>query len=82
MVPLSLTASIIAVTTLAETVVTKLYGYCKAVKDCEQAVRKLMVEVNVLSAVLERLARLGAENSDFASQKAYLTGKNRPRCQW
>lgn len=61
--PLSLTTSIIAIATLAEGVVTKPTKYCKAIKNCEEEVRKLLVEVTVLAAVLERLARL-AENYD------------------
>jgi len=66
--PLSLTASIIAVATLAENVVTKLYNYCKAIRDCEEEVRKLMVEVNVLSGVLERLARLVEDEEENGSK--------------
>lgn len=62
--PLSLTASIIAVATLAKGVVTKLYKYVKAVKDCKDEVQKLKVEVGVLSGVLERLARLAEEEEE------------------
>ncbi|KAL8755199.1 MAG: hypothetical protein Q9199_003807 [Rusavskia elegans] len=56
--PVSLVASVIAVATLAETVVTKGYQYLKAVKDCPQDVRSLMAEVNVLCGVLDRLGKL------------------------
>ncbi|KAI4258950.1 MAG: hypothetical protein L6R42_004822, partial [Xanthoria sp. 1 TBL-2021] len=56
--PLSLVASVIAVATLAETVVTKCYQYLKVVKDCPQDVRSLMAEVNVLCGVLDRLAKV------------------------
>jgi hypothetical protein len=67
--PLSLTASIIAIATLAECVVTKLSKYCKAVKNCEEEVRKLMVEVNVLAALLERLARLAEDCEEEQEQQ-------------
>lgn len=56
--PLSLVASVIAVATLAETVVTKGYQYLKVVMDCPQDVRSLMAEVNVLCGVLDRLGKL------------------------
>ncbi|KAL8990233.1 MAG: hypothetical protein Q9169_008172, partial [Polycauliona sp. 2 TL-2023] len=55
--PLSFVASIVAVTTLAETVVTKGYQYLKVAKDCSQDVRRLMAEVNVLCGVLDRLGK-------------------------
>ena len=53
--PLSFVASVIAVASLAENVVTKGYHYLKAVKDCPKEVRSLMAEVNVLCGILERL---------------------------
>lgn len=53
--PISFVASVIAVTTLAENVVTKGYRYLKAVKNCPDEVRKLMAESNVLCGALGRL---------------------------
>ncbi|KAL2070986.1 hypothetical protein VTL71DRAFT_14012 [Oculimacula yallundae] len=62
--PLSVTASVIAIATLAEAVVTRFTKYCKAVKNCEDEVRKLMVEVNILAGLLERLARMSEEGEE------------------
>ncbi|CAO1601837.1 hypothetical protein XANCAGTX0491_005473 [Xanthoria calcicola] len=59
--PLSFVASVVAVATLAETVVTKGYQYLKVVKESPQEVRSLMAEVNVLCGVLERLGKLVRE---------------------
>ncbi|KAL8923170.1 MAG: hypothetical protein Q9208_004733 [Pyrenodesmia sp. 3 TL-2023] len=56
--PLSFVASIVALSTLAGTVVTKGYRYLKAVKDCPEDVRRLMAEVNVLCGILNRLGIL------------------------
>lgn len=53
--PLSFVASVIAVASLAENVVTKGYHYLKAVKDCPNEVQTLMAELNVLCGILERL---------------------------
>lgn len=60
--PLSFVASVVAVATLAETVVTKGYQYLKVVKESPQEVRSLMAEVNVLCGVLERLGKLVRES--------------------
>lgn len=75
--PLSLTASIIAVATLAEGVVTKLYKYVKAVKDCEDEVQKLKVQADVLSGVLERLARLAEEEEENEEDTEGENGERR-----
>ncbi|KAL8677598.1 MAG: hypothetical protein Q9186_005981 [Xanthomendoza sp. 1 TL-2023] len=56
--PVSFAASVIAVATLAEIVVTKGYRYLKAVVNCREDVRKLMAEANVLCGILARLAVL------------------------
>lgn len=56
--PLSFVASIVAVSTLAGNVVTKGRQYIKAVKDCRDDVRSLIVEVNLLCGILDRLAVL------------------------
>lgn len=53
--PVQFVASIIAIASLAETVVTKGYGYLRTVKHCRDDVRKLMAEVNVLCGMLYRL---------------------------
>lgn len=53
--PLSFITSVIAITSLAENVVTKGYHYLKAVKDCPSEVRTLMAELNVLCGILGRL---------------------------
>ncbi|KAL8792029.1 MAG: hypothetical protein Q9195_005370 [Heterodermia aff. obscurata] len=60
--PLSFVASITAVATLAGTVATKGYQYLKAAKNCSEDVRSLMVEVNVLCGILERLVILLGSN--------------------
>ncbi|KAL9595941.1 MAG: hypothetical protein Q9219_006132 [cf. Caloplaca sp. 3 TL-2023] len=56
--PLSFVASITAVLTLAESVVTKGHRYIKAVKDCPDEVRGLIAEASVLCAVLDRITNL------------------------
>ncbi|KAL8875500.1 MAG: hypothetical protein Q9198_006153 [Flavoplaca austrocitrina] len=56
--PIQFVASIIAVATLADNVVTKGYKYLNTVKDCPKDVRRLMAEVNVLCGVLDRLGKL------------------------
>lgn len=53
--PLSFTASVIAVATLAGAVATKGYRYIKAVKNCSEDVRSLIAEVSALCGILERL---------------------------
>ncbi|KAL8673531.1 MAG: hypothetical protein Q9168_002058 [Polycauliona sp. 1 TL-2023] len=56
--PLSFVASVIAVATLAEVVVTKGYRYLRVVKNCQEDVSKMVVEANVLCGVLNRLVIL------------------------
>lgn len=60
--PLSFVASVVAVTTLAENVVTKGYRYLKAVKNCPGEVRNLMAEASVLCGILGRLKILLESN--------------------
>ncbi|KAL8989803.1 MAG: hypothetical protein Q9169_008277 [Polycauliona sp. 2 TL-2023] len=72
--PLSFVASTIAVTTLAGHVVIKGYAYVKAVKDCRHDVRKLMVEVNVLCGILQRLVAL-VEGSSAKTARSRQTGQ-------
>ena len=56
--PLSFVASIIAVTSLAGNVTAKGYQYLKAVKNCPEEAKRLMVEVNILCGILGRLVVL------------------------
>lgn len=56
--PLSFVASVIAVASLAEKVVTRGYRYLKAVKTCPDEVRNLTAETNVLCGILGRLSVL------------------------
>jgi hypothetical protein len=62
--PLSFTASLLGVANFAGTVLTKLYTYCKAVKDCKEDVILLRVELDVFTAVLDRLAQVHGEDDD------------------
>ncbi|KAL8663476.1 MAG: hypothetical protein Q9168_008085 [Polycauliona sp. 1 TL-2023] len=75
--PLSFVASTIAVATLASHIVTKGYTYVKAVKDCREDVRKLMVEVNVLCGILQRLVVL-LEGSRSKTATTVQNDKHRP----
>ncbi|KAI4138521.1 MAG: hypothetical protein LQ341_004630 [Variospora aurantia] len=56
--PLSFAASIVALSTLAGAVWSKGHRYIRAVRDCREDVRKLMVEVNILCGILGRLATM------------------------
>ena len=56
--PLSFVASVVAVSTLAGSVVSKGYRYIKAVKECPEDVRRLIAEVNAFYGILERLVVL------------------------
>ena len=76
--PLSFVASITAVASLAGTVATKGHQYLKAVKNCSGEVRSLMVEVNVLCGVLERLVVLLRSNG---SSRAPPTPDDRTRVE-
>ncbi|KAL8800396.1 MAG: hypothetical protein Q9182_005198 [Xanthomendoza sp. 2 TL-2023] len=70
--PISFVASVIAVATLAEAVVTKGYRYLKAVVNCREDVRKLIAEANVLCGILNRLEvllRSGKSRSATATAK-------------
>ena len=74
--PLSFVASITAVASLAGTVATKGYRYLKAVKNCSEDVRTLMVEVNVLCGILDRLVVLLRTNG--SNPRIRPTPSNRP----
>ena len=66
--PLSFVASIVAVANLAGNVATKGYHYMKAVKNCRDDVRNLILEVNLLCGILDRLAvLLRTETQEYGS---------------
>ena len=50
--PVSFAASIAGIATLAESVVSKSYRYLRAVVNCEEDVRKLLLECDVLCGLL------------------------------
>jgi hypothetical protein len=52
---IGLTASVIGIAGLAETIVSKAIKYLNAVKDCEEEVRSLIIELNVLAGILDLL---------------------------
>jgi hypothetical protein len=60
-------ASIIGIAQLVESIVSKGYKYLKAVKNCEEEVHKLMVEINVLSGILKYIALDDEDEEDSAS---------------
>ena len=66
-----------ATATLASHIVTKGYTYVKAVKDCREDVRKLMIEVNVLCGILQRLVVL-LEGSSAQTATTVQKDKHRP----
>ncbi len=55
--PFSLATGVAELMSLADIVATKGYRYIKAVRDCEDEVRELMVELDVFAGVLQRLAK-------------------------
>jgi len=61
---LSFVASIAGLVSLAILCVTKGYRYLKSVKNCEEDVRSLIVEADVLCGVLSRLAKSLQENAE------------------
>jgi hypothetical protein len=61
---LSFAASVVGLVSLADIIVTKGYKYIRSVKDCEEEVRNLIVEADVLCGVLSRLARSLKEKED------------------
>ena len=56
--PLSFVASVVAVSQIAWIVALKGHRYLKAVKNCSEDVRRLIVETDVLCGILTRLAIL------------------------
>ena len=78
---LSFAASVAGLVSLADIVVTKGYKYVKSVKDCEEEVRNLIVEADVLCGVLTRLAKSLKENEDAdeADLERELTLVKNPR---
>ncbi len=67
--PLSFLASVVAVASLAGTVATKGYQYLKAVKDCPNEVRSLIVEINILCGILGRLVVLLQDQGVIANSQ-------------
>src|SRR5438034_3311712 len=61
---LSFAASIAGLSSLADLVVAKGYKYIRSVKDCEEEVRKLIVEADVLCGVLTRLEKSLKDRED------------------
>lgn len=62
--PFSFAAGLTGLVSLVDVIATKGYRYIKAVKDCEDEVRELMVELDVFGGVLQRLARWVKEDDD------------------
>lgn len=56
--PLSFAASVVAISQIAGIVALKGHRYLKAVKDCSEDVRRLIVETDILCGILTRLAVL------------------------
>lgn len=79
--PLSFIASVVGVATLAGTVVTKGYQYLKAVKDCPNEVRSLMVEVNVLCGILGRLVVLLQDQGVVANSETREVDNPEAECE-
>jgi len=69
---LTLAASIAGLVSVAQVVVEKGYRYLKAVKNCDDEVRKLIVETNVFCGIVERLARLAEDEEE--EDGLYSTG--------
>ena len=67
--PLSFVASVVAVASLAGTVATEGYQYLRAVKDCPNEVRSLMVEINILCGILGRLVVLLQDEGVIANSR-------------
>ncbi|MCJ1244877.1 Ankyrin-2 [Trapelia coarctata] len=61
---LTLAASIAGLVSVAQIVVEKGYRYLKAVKNCEDEVRKLILETNVFCGIIERLARFAEDEEE------------------
>lgn len=66
--PISLTSSIAGIAALADVVVTKGNRYLKEVLNCEEDVRRLIVECNALHEVLERLSQIASKIEDDGSR--------------
>ena len=64
MEPISFASSIAGLLSLLDLVATKGYKYVKAVKDCEEEVKQLVVELDVFGGVLQRLTELAKEEEE------------------
>ncbi|RDW69966.1 hypothetical protein BP5796_08363 [Coleophoma crateriformis] len=76
--PLSLTASVVGIATFADTIVTRLWDYCKAAKNYDEEVRLLLKETKLLCIVLESLEEIVHEegSSDVSAIPASIAGCN------
>jgi hypothetical protein len=63
--PFSLATGIAGLISLADLVATKGYRYVKAVKDCDEEVKQLMVELDLFGGVLRRLEKIVKEEEDI-----------------
>ena len=80
---IGLTASVIGIAGLAETIVSKAIKYLKAVKGCEEEVRSLVIELNVLAGILELLAPDDDNRDDDGKQRSAsprAISYAKPRC--
>ncbi|RDW89683.1 hypothetical protein BP6252_01715 [Coleophoma cylindrospora] len=76
--PLSLAASVVGIATFADTIVTRLWDYCKAAKNYDEEVRLLLKETKLLCIVLESLEEIVHEegSSDVSAIPASIAGCN------
>jgi hypothetical protein len=62
--PFSFATGVAGLISLADLVATKGYRYLKAVKDCDEEVKQLMVELDFFGGVLRRLEKVAKEEED------------------
>jgi hypothetical protein len=62
--PFSFATGVAGLISLADLVATKGYRYVKAVKDCDEEVKQLMVELDLFGGVLRRLEKIAKEEED------------------
>jgi hypothetical protein len=63
--PFSLATGVAGLISLADVVATKGYRYVKAVKDCDEEVKQLMVELDLFGGVLRRLEKIVKEEEEI-----------------
>lgn len=59
--PFSFATGLAGLVSLTDLVATKGFKYARAVKNCSEEVRQLMVELDLFGGVVRRLARLVEE---------------------